>query len=73
MSFFGIKVKTAPVNLEEDAFLLLMELFTLAKNGKPYRHLLPTLKDRAEKFPRVALLVKSLAENLEAGLPRSRR
>ena len=72
MSFLGLKPKPK-INLEEDAFGIIMELLTLAKSGKPYRHLLPTLKDRAEQFPRVAMLVQGLYENLQGGLPKHHR
>ena len=72
MSFLSPKLKVK-VNLEEDAFVVIIEMLTLAKSGKPYRHLLTTIKDRAEQFPRVAMLIQGLAENLQDGLPRNRR
>lgn len=73
MSFLGILRKKEKTYLEDDAFAMVMELITLAKNGQPYRHLLPQLRDRAQQFPRVAALVQNLAQNLEGGLPKSRR
>lgn len=58
--------------LEDEAFGTIMEILTLAKAGNPYRHLLMPLRDAADKYPRVAMLIQSLAENLQAGLPRKR-
>lgn len=72
MRLFG-KPKAPKVLLEEEAFTMLMNLLTLAKGGHPYRHLLPALKDGAARYPRVAALVRSVAENLEAGLTPRRR
>lgn len=64
MSFLGIG-KKKKVFLEEEAFGAIMEILTLAKGGHPYRHLIGPLRDAAGKYPRVAALVKSLAENLQ--------
>lgn len=58
--------------LEDEAFGAIMEILTLAKAGHPYRHLLTPLRDAAERFPRVAMLITALAENLQDGLPKRR-
>lgn len=55
------------VNLEEDAFRVIVEMLTLAKEGKPYRHLMPVIKERYNQFPRVAALINSLHEYLNKG------
>ena len=72
MSFLGIKIGKKKELLEEEGFNLIMEIITMAKGGHPYRHLLGPLKDHAERFPRVALLVKGLADNLQDVLPKRR-
>lgn len=64
MSFLGIGKKTK-VLLEEEAFGAIMEILTLAKGGHPYRHLIGPLRDAAGRYPRVAALVNTLAENLK--------
>lgn len=69
---FGIGKPKKEV-LETEAFQMIMEILTLAKGGHPYRHLLTPLRDSAEKFPRVALLIKGLADNLHDGLPKGKR
>lgn len=65
MSFLGIGKKSKKVVLEDEAFGLIMEILTLAKGGHPYRHLLTPLRDAAERYPRVAALIKGLHENLQ--------
>lgn len=64
MSFLGIG-KKKKVLLEEEAFGAIMEILTLAKGGHPYRHLIGPLRDAAGKFPRVASLINTLADNLK--------
>lgn len=59
--------------LEDEAFGVIMEILTLAKGGHPYKHLLTPLRDAAENYPRVAMLVKLLYENLQEGIPPSKR
>lgn len=71
MSFLGIGKKEKSL-LEDEAFGVIMEILTLAKGGHPYRHLLTPLRDAAERYPRVAALVNSLAENLQDGLRKKR-
>lgn len=73
MSFLGIKLKKEKTYIEDEGFNLIMEILTLAKGGNPYRHLLGPLRDHAERFPRVALMIKGLADNLQSGLPRGKR
>lgn len=58
--------------IEDEAFTTIMNIITLAKAGHPYRHLLMPLKDAAERYPRVAMLIQGLADNLQAGLPKKR-
>lgn len=49
---------------EDQAFEAIIDLVRLARNGKPYKQLLPGLKESASKFPRVAAMLQQLAKNL---------
>ena len=73
MSFLGLGKKKEKSLLEDEAFGVIMEILTLAKAGNPYRHLLAPLRDAAERYPRVAMLVKGLYENLQDGIPKHKR
>lgn len=72
MSFLGIRLNKK-VYLEEEAFTLIISMLTLARDGKPYRHLMVHLRDSAERYPRVAMMIQGLARSLEEGLPNRKK
>lgn len=60
-----VKTESDQVGHDSQAFLLLQEVVMLGRNDKPYKHLLPTLKQALAKSPHVTEYVKKLTKELD--------
>lgn len=51
--------------MEDKAFILIIEIVQLSRSGKPYRNLLPELKELLKDNPKAQALVNQLYINLQ--------